>query len=620
MKRIVLLLVAAVISFSAFPQQKHSGKIIPANKVNVVKKKPFRSAIKDIDGISGGSVPVPYKPKAILAEESIGQTRYDLQTNQSVQNRVYAFPDGTVGAVWTRGMSDPGFADRGTGYNYYDGTAWGAPPTARIETSKAGWPSYQPYGPNGEIVVTHHNTAGLIICKRDTKGSGAWTESILPGPTGAVDISWPRTVTSGANHDKIHIIASTYSAYQGLNLALLYYRSLDGGLTWDQQHVVLPGMTSANYKGFAGDCYAMAQPVGDNLAFVVGDNWVDLFLMKSTDGGNTWTKTVIFPHPYPMFDETTTLVLDTPTVCDGSVAVALDPSGKAHVAFGLMKVLNDDLTDGTTSYFPYTDGLAYWNEDMPQLTSLNYETLEQSGNLVASTPDLNGNDTILEYVGLGTYYLSVTSMPTLACIDDGVFNGVYLAYSTVMEHMDNGTQNYRHIWSRRSYNHGLDWTTPYNENNSIVHNFDECVFPCLSPSDKGLYIPMSYQLDEEPGMAVRGDDPPDPYTDNSIFVKDYLKHIDIGLNEPDNMDFAVGQNYPNPSNGLTSIPVELKKPCNLEINIIDNLGRTIKSEIINNPGAGRKLITFDTKNWNSGVYYYILKTDKQIVTKKLTVQ
>jgi hypothetical protein len=616
MKRIVLLLIAAFIGLTAFPQQKHNGKIVPANKVNQVRKKPFRNAIKDVDGTTGGSLHSPYKPKAILAEESIGQTRYDLQTNQSVQNRVYAFPDGTVGAVWTRGISDPGFADRGSGYNYNDGTTWGPAPTARIETSKAGWPSYQPYGPNGEMVVTHHNTAGLIICKRDTKGNGAWTESILPGPTGAVDISWPRTVTSGLNHDKIHVIATTYSAYQGLNLALLYYRSLDGGLTWDQQHVVLPGMTSANYKGFAGDCYAMAQPVGDNLAFVVGDNWVDLFLMKSTDGGTTWTKTVIAPHPYPMFDETTTLVLDTPTVCDGSVAVALDQNGKAHVSFGLMKVLNEDLTDGTTSYFPYTDGLVYWKEDMPQLTSLDYETLEQSGNLIASTPDLNGNDTILEYVGLGTYYLSVTSMPSIAW----VMGEVYLAYTTVMEHMDNGTQNYRHIWSRRSYNNGVDWTEPYNENSSIVHNFDECVFPCLSPTDKGQFIPMSYQYDEEPGMAVRGDDPPDPYTDNTIVVKDYLKHIDGGFNELENLDFAVYQNYPNPSNGLTNIPVELMKPANLELSVIDNLGRTVHSKIISNSGIGKKIITLDTKMWNAGVYYYIFKTEKQIITRKLTVQ
>ncbi len=613
MKRILFLIVALSTSIVALPQQRQLGKVVPANKANLEMMKPFRNAVKDINNYMVTIPQVPYKAKAVVTEEVIGQTRYDLQTNQSVQNRVYAFPDHTIGAVWTRGIADPGFADRGSGYNYYDGSSWAPAPSARIETTKAGWPSYQPYGPNGEIVVTHHNTAGLIVCKRDTKGSGAWTESILPGPTGAIDISWPRMVTSGPNHDKIHIIASTYSVYQGLNLALLYYRSLDGGTTWDQQHVILPGMSSTEYAGFAGDSYAMAQPHGDTLAFVVGDNWIDLFMMKSTDGGTSWTKTVIFPHPYPHFVETTTLVLDTPTVTDGSLAITLDKFGKAHVAFGLMKVLNADLTDGTTSFFPYTDGLAYWNEDMPQLSSLDFNVLEQSGNIVGSTPDLNNNDTILEFIDLGTYYLSVTSMPTIAAYD----NGIYLSYATVMEHMDNGVQNYRHIWARNTFNAGVSWSDPVNLNSSIVHNFDECVFPCFSPTPILYHFPLSYQYDEEPGMAVRGDVPADPYTDNSIAVINVP--LAIGINELSDVNFEVLQNYPNPANGNTTIPVILKNPGTIEFTVNDYLGRILNSQVLKNVGTDKQLITLDTRNWASGLYFYTVRSGKQEVTHKLVV-
>ena len=148
--------------------------------------KPFRNAVKDINNYMVTIPQVPYKAKAVVTEEVIGQTRYDLQTNQSVQNRVYAFPDHTIGAVWTRGIADPGFADRGSGYNYYDGSSWAPAPSARIETTKAGWPSYQPYGPNGEIVVTHHNTAGLIVCKRDAKGRVSF-HRLLRGAAAAGD-------------------------------------------------------------------------------------------------------------------------------------------------------------------------------------------------------------------------------------------------------------------------------------------------------------------------------------------------------------------------------------------------------------------------------------------------
>ena len=62
--------------------------------------------------------------KAVF-EDVIGATKYDLQTNSACQNRFYLYPDGSMGGVWTRGMAEPGYDDRGTGYNYYDGSSVG---------------------------------------------------------------------------------------------------------------------------------------------------------------------------------------------------------------------------------------------------------------------------------------------------------------------------------------------------------------------------------------------------------------------------------------------------------------------------------------------------------------
>jgi len=230
--------------------------------------------------------PIVYN-KATLEDPLMMVTRYDLQSNASSENRIHLFPDGTIGACAML-SHDNSFSDRGTGLNYFDGS-WGTPPSSRIESSKAGWPSYAPLGPNGEIVVTHHNLDGLIIMTRENKGEGSWTEAILPGPAGAVDISWPRVVTNGPNNTYIHIICVTYSVYQGLDpYALLYYRSLDGGATWDIQHRIIEGMTSSDYLGFSADMYAWAMPVGDTLAFVFGDSWMDLAVMKSTNNGEDW--------------------------------------------------------------------------------------------------------------------------------------------------------------------------------------------------------------------------------------------------------------------------------------------------------------------------------------------
>jgi len=354
---------------------------------------PDMSAVREGVNPLGQSVNYYVNSGKAISEAELGSTFYDLQSNTSAPaNRFVMHPDGTMGGVWTQGMNTAGYPDRGTGYNYFNGADWLAAPTVRIETQRAGWPTYAAQG-NGEIVVSHHNTAGLIVNRRDTKGSGTWNQTILAGPAGAVDISWPRLVSSGTNNENIHLLACTYSEYQGLDLALLYYRSTDGGATWDLQHQVLPGMTSAENTGFSGDTYSWADPMGDNLAFVVGDNWNDLFIMKSADNGETWEKIVVWEHPYPMWNGTVT---DTFYCPDGAAHLSFDPQGKLHLAFGVNRAMFEEGATGP-SWFPFVDGVAYWNEDMEpwvggdQLHALDPDLLFESGNLIGWMQDVNGN-------------------------------------------------------------------------------------------------------------------------------------------------------------------------------------------------------------------------------------
>ena len=60
-------------------------------------------------------------------------------------------------------------------------------------------------------------------------------------------------------------------------------------------------MTSSEYLAFGGDAYAWAEPQGNTIAFTTGDNWYDQFLMKSTDNGATWTKTLIWSCPWNLW-------------------------------------------------------------------------------------------------------------------------------------------------------------------------------------------------------------------------------------------------------------------------------------------------------------------------------
>ncbi|MBN1199448.1 MAG: hypothetical protein JXA23_08870, partial [Bacteroidales bacterium] len=379
----------------------------------------------------------------LLDDAVIMTTYYDLQTNSSNEERFYRYPDGTMVGVATMSKETSGYNDRGTGYNFFDGTSWQTPPTDAIETVRTGWPAYAPLGPTGEIVVSHASgTAPLYINRRSTRGTGDWTQTELAAPTGAAGLLWPRMVTSGTDHMSVHIIVLTSPVANGgvvwnnLDGALIYNRSLDGGDTWDGW-VQLDEMTSVEYLGFGGDAYAWAQPVGNTLAFVVGDSFMDEFIMKSDDNGDTWTKTIVWDCPYDLWtgvDSTDGHFYSS----DGCSAAAIGPDGKVHILFGLGYSFGD--IGGSTYWTINNDGLIYWNEDMPELPQdMDPETLFDNGNYIGWVQDTNTFYLPIDQYAF--YYNSMSSIPTLV-VDDA--NQVFALWSSMTMHLDPNNYMFRH--------------------------------------------------------------------------------------------------------------------------------------------------------------------------------
>ena len=67
------------------------------------------------------------------AAQVIGYTQYDLQSNAAIDDRVVSSL-GETHAAWTMSFDVSPFEDRGTGYNSFDGGAWGDVPTQRLES------------------------------------------------------------------------------------------------------------------------------------------------------------------------------------------------------------------------------------------------------------------------------------------------------------------------------------------------------------------------------------------------------------------------------------------------------------------------------------------------------
>ncbi|HSG67737.1 MAG TPA: sialidase family protein, partial [Bacteroidales bacterium] len=399
MKKFLLLSMVFCIGIEGFSQKATS-----VSK-DLLKKSAEASIIMNTDDATNFNNPVNMMTNTDAfapTETIIGTTQYDLFSNSFIGNRFYRWEDGAMAAVWIFGQEATAFPDRGTGYNFYDGTTWGPQPTARVENTRTGWPNIDDWGA-GEVGVAHNGSAGLEIIQRDAKGTGAWTQTNFLGPAGIEnDLTWPRIITSGEDNEYIHLISNSYVEYNGQTTALLYSRSSDGGASWDPQNIVLDGTGIDDYIEIGADDYMMAAR-GNTVCILMGSAWYDLFYLRSDDNGETWTKNLVWEHPYPFFDWNVTIA-DTFFCVDNSAHMTIDYEGHVHVVFGINRVMH--LEVGTTyNLFPYVDGIGYWNDMMepfsndhnalapPQYGYANSE-LEEDVNYIGYMQDVDGDGEI----------------------------------------------------------------------------------------------------------------------------------------------------------------------------------------------------------------------------------
>lgn len=613
MRKILLLLFVLGLGLATIGQQR---ALVPKEFRNkLVQKAPV---LKGGENATNQAVPGT-KSKSMLDESEIGTTYYDSQTNKSMQERIYLHDDGTIGAVWTRGpQTNPSGPQRGTGYNYFDGNAWGPDPTAAIDPGEqAGWPSYATYGENGEVYTCHDYYDGTIVGLRDERGTGDWNLTLQMGPVGVEDISYPRVTTSGLDRGIIHVLSTTYAPYNGQETALLYARSSDGAESWEIENETFDNLGPDFYTEIGADVYEWADPKGDLLAFLVGETWWDLVLMKSYDGGDTWSETKIWECPYPLYSGGVT---DTFYCPDGSHDLAIDNDGKVHVVFALTSTYGDD-AGNQGNYFADVDGIVYWNEDMEPFSN-DVNTLNPYGhpdseliedyNLIGWSQDINGNGELDILEDWGLYNTGLSCQPQIA-IDDQ--NQIFVVYTSVTEGYDNGALNYRHLWVRASPNGGLWWGKFVHLNEDLIYIFDECVFPSLSSSSDDN-IHLIYQADSEPGTTTTTTDP------NFIrYMKLAKADLISGLDQHSALlENSVSQNFPNPFSGTSTVYVNLEEKTELSLDVSNLMGQVVYTLPARNYAAGKAELTIKSNNLEQGVYFYTVRSGKSSITKKMVIE
>ncbi len=84
---------------------------------------------------------------------------------------------------------------------------------------------------------------------------------------------------------------------------------------------------------------------------------------------------------------------------------------------------------------------------------------------------------------------------------------------------------------------------------------------------------------------------------------------------PDN--YLVSSNYPNPFNANTVINFNLPSKSSTRVSVYDVLGREVEVLLEDNLNAGKHKVRWQADDYSSGIYFYRIKTDYDLLTKRM---
>ena len=599
---------------------------------------------------------------------------YDRQTQGSVYPMTQIHDDGRfIGATWTNEDNPPydnataSFKRRGVAYTFStDGGMTWEEPDMRVGGFPMYWPSYAQWGYNGEAILArageNYNLGdmqilnGLVLLTRKNKGVGEWNLAVVPYPEGRSPedsdvLAWARMTTSGDHHQYIHIMTPMGTAddkqpnypnpYKGYDTPSLYYRTQDGGETWDFEAQLVPEMLGEEWHPYTS--------YSDGINFAVQGNTVacsfihfgslENYVLKSLDNGDTWTSIPFYQSTVGYYGSTD-ISIDT-VYSPARGCIALDLNGKMHLAFSVVEATNNG-DDGWITYFSgfYTSFLSYWNEDMPPLDGndvflrenledlliedyFDWDLSEEGKYYVKSTVPqwpLVGFYTptedehyftvdpniIREWMAASYGIAGVFSFPQMVFDLDNKMHLVYLGA------LDNGDQDGR--WLRHPYYLTRDEDGNWSEAEYLVNTIDlidrEFAYPvCAGIGNNRMY--MMAQVDPYAGIhTAHSNQDPDHTLSMNYFYFFNISPVPSAIDEAPYTPLTM-QVMPNPASGQAIVTFEGKG----NITVYNMLGQAVYHvENVENTK------TISLNNMTTGVYFVTVRSGNATATQKLIVQ
>lgn len=573
--------------------------------------------------------PQPAIPPAAgfrVLEAPIGSTNFDLQSVGSLGRRIGEPEAGKVSGIWQIAFDQAGgYTDRGTGYNLFDGTAWGDWPEERIETLRSGYPSFTTTAEGNEVAVSHKAltaTSWALTTYIKKPSDTEWTAAEVPSdvPAGCV---WAKIAAGGPDGNTLHMVGISLNpafggvTYQGIDNHPLYWRSTDGGASWDVVDLVIPGLDSNYYHSISAEAYTV-EANGETVAIAILEPWGDIAVFKSDDNGDTWVRHLINDFPLDKWDGTPYAYTDIPAdpnapdsismfTTDGTGSLAIDDDGKVHLFFGEMYVFG--LQDSARYLHLGTNGIGYWNEDLGEVVT------------IAGAEDHDGDQIVTVGGDIGAYRYTnsaAATMPTASIDDEGNIYLIYSAFHEAFLNVDGLT--YRHIFILKSEDGGQTWSAPYdlvNEEITDSPEFIEASFPSLPPRTKGQ-IQVLYQQDYVPGLTPDGETVSEQYIVHAALDKTTFG-LPSAVQDGNRCQSCLSVS-PNPAHEVLFINLELPSAGPVSAMLVNQLGEQVLFRDFGQLPVGQQTLVMGIQSIPLGMYFLKIEAGTTFWTEKVVVR
>ncbi len=665
-KKILLGLLALAATYQpATAQRAWRGPAVKRGQM----ARPTAVDLRAIDNALPGrpALPSVQRPAtAPLFGRQVGITWYDLLSNNASYDRIKRGDDGSISIAFTQSCTDGSaggaYPNRGAGYNYSPagGTNWlypnaqgncGTTGQYGVSSRRTGFTEMalvdRPGGGQDEIIFAHSGT-GMTASRRQ-KGTGTWSAANnLPFTTAINGVAtatatWVRVATSGQTVHMVYASGEQTSPdpVSGVISPMFYSRSLDGGVTWDKQNIVLPGIIAADFERIGGDDYSIAAN-GQNVSIIAGTFFESVKVWMSSDNGDTFVVKDVYKNfarltTQDVFTIQTTTGADTVALrADNNFDIVVDNGGKTHVFFGLLaQGVADTLRTGVSYDYSngstYDLGLGYWggtaastNVNVTSIADVDpYQDSNAPFTGVATSSDAAPNDV--------APYRFPTGYESMATAATDAAGNVYVIYAGVVQGASNtGTdtgQPFRDLYVMvgRPGVDSVSWSTPLNISRDIYNvadggsalNLVESAYPSMDPkvAADGI-LHFIWMSDDEPGNNLNANST-DPARENAICYSSVTKSRVLGVSAQAAAYVNAVSTAPNPTTGLTALHVDMKQAATASVVVRNVLGREVARVPATALSRGANTLRLDLSNLASGVYFYTVSGANFSLTQRV---